>query len=50
MLIGFKSKIKNKKKGIVGLLQTTLNFINKNINPKHVGELPFKYLFKRREN
>lgn len=38
-------KLKIKKKGIVGLLQTTLNFINKNINPKHVGELPFKYLF-----
>ena len=38
-------KLKLDKKGLKGLLISILNFINKNINPKHVGEFPFKYLF-----
>lgn len=38
-------KLKFKTKGFKGLLISLVSFINKNINPKHVGEFPFKYLF-----
>lgn len=38
-------KLKIKKKGFKGLFLSIINFINKNINPNHVGEFPFKYLF-----
>ena len=38
-------KLKFKTKGFKGLLISLASFINKTINPKHVGEFPFKYLF-----
>ena len=38
-------KIKLKEKGFLSLLITIISFINKKINPNHVGEFPFKYLF-----
>jgi FkbM family methyltransferase len=36
---------KYKQKGIRGLLISIYNFINSQLNPKIVGEMPFKYLF-----
>lgn len=38
-------KLKLKEKGFLSLLITIISFINKKINPNHVGEFPFKYLF-----
>lgn len=38
-------KLKFETKGFKGLLISLASYINKNINPKHVGEFPFKYLF-----
>ena len=38
-------KLKFKTKGLKGLFISIVSFINKKINPKHVGEFPFKYLF-----
>ncbi len=38
-------KLKFKTKGFKGLLFSLTSYINKIINPKHVGEFPLKYLF-----
>ena len=43
-------KIKLKEKGFLSLLITIISFINKKINPNHVGEFPFKYLFLKKED
>ena len=32
-------------KGAKGLIASIVNYLNSKLNPKHVGELPFKYLF-----
>ena len=36
---------KIKEKNFLGLLISVLNFFNKTLNPKYLGELPFKYFF-----
>ena len=36
---------KYKEQSLKGVFLTLINFLNTKINPKHVGELPFKYLF-----
>ena len=34
-----------KVKGFIGVIKSIFNYLNRKLNPKHVGELPFKYLF-----
>ena len=36
---------KTKSKGIIGLLKSIFNFLNKMFNPKHTGEFPLKHFF-----
>jgi len=36
---------KTKSKGIIGLLKSIFNFLNKIFNPKHTGEFPLKHFF-----
>lgn len=36
---------KYKEQNLKGVFLTLINFLNTKINPKYVGELPFKYLF-----
>ena len=36
-----------KNKGFSGLIISIFNYLNSKLNPKVVGEFPFKYLFKK---
>ena len=42
--------LKYKDKGLIGVIKSIFNFLNKTLNHKHTGEFPLKHYFIKKEN